>query len=462
MKMFSKILSIAFLVGGVLTAFSSCSSDENMSSTMQESKDGLHTVTMKLVGEREDYDATSKSRADESAVQWTDGDKLYLQFTVEGKLVSGNAIYSATNNAWTVSYYGSITSGASTKCQAYYFEGASETNGVIALSDRNPIYEDANGSYLYDGETLTVKANLKPKTGRMRFAGQKGTPVILLGISHYTTYDVSTNSFSAKTTAVKDTVDATTGYTPYIYGYFSDSETPDIKMVINSEEGYTMKCPTSMYKAGESGYLDIPTAASHNGWSTGLDFTVNGVDFKMIPVAYKDGNFLIGETEVTVGLYNAAYADKNGDITSKYPVSNVSYSNAKAFISSLNSLTGLTFRLPSASEWMYAYKGGMKSLGYTYSGSNDVNEVAWYSGNSEGKKQEVKQKLPNELGIYDMSGNVAEWTSELYSTSYSSYYYYYGGSFSKNDNSYLDGTKSTKAYSSSYENYIGFRLVLTL
>lgn len=458
MKMFSKILSIAFLVGGVLTTFSSCSSDENMSSTMQESKDGLHTVTMKLVGEREDYDATSKSRADESAVQWTDGDKLYLQFTVEGKLVSGNATYSATNNAWTVSYYGSITSGASTKCQAYYFEGASETNGVIALSDRNPIYEDANGSYLYDGETLTVKANLKPKTGRMRFAGQKGTPVILLGISHYTTYDVSTNSFSAKTTAVKDTVDATTGYTPYIYGYFSDSETPDIKMVINSEEGYTMKCPTSMYKAGESGYLDIPTAASHNGWSTGLDFTVNGVDFKMIPVAYKEGDFLIGETEVTEGLYNAVVT-KDAETTSNYPASNKYYSTFIEFISSLNSLTRMKFRLPSASEWMYAYKGGKKSAGYTYSGSNTLSDVAWYKGNSDGKKQEVKLKLPNELGIYDMCGNVAEWTSEEYSSSYS-YYYYFGGSY-YGDSSNLNGTKNTSAYTSGSQYYLGIRLALS-
>lgn len=119
----------------------------------------------------------------------------------------------------------------------------------------------------------------------------------------------------------------------------------------------------------------------------------------------------------------------------------------------------MKFRLPSASEWMYAYKGGKKSAGYTYSGSNTLSDVAWYKGNSDGKKQEVKLKLPNELGIYDMCGNVAEWTSEEYSSSYS-YYYYFGGSY-YGDSSNLNGTKNTSAYTSGSQYYLGIRLALS-
>lgn len=453
MKMFSKILGIAFLTGSVLATFSSCSSDETMGSTTQEDKSGLHTVTMNLVGDRQVYDATNKSRAGESAVEWADGDKLYLQFTVDGKMVSGNATYSASSNAWTVSYYGTLTSGVSTKCQALYFEGGKEENNIVKLTDRTAVYEETNGSYIFDGETLTVKANLKPKTGRMRFSGQKGTPVIVLGITCYSGYDVTTNSFLTKSEAVKDTVDASTGYTPYIYGYFSDAKAPNIKMVVNSEEAYTMECPATMYKAGESGYLDVPTATSHNGWATGLNFTVNGVDFKMIPVAFKDGDFLIGETEVTEGLYNAVM--KEGEsTTSNYPVTNKYYTTFESFADKLNSVTGLSFRFPSNAEWKYAFKGGKKSVGYTYSGSNNVDEVAWYKTNSSNAKHEVKQKLPNELGIYDMSGNVAEWTSTVYS---SNNHYYYGGSYD-DDTSYL---LKDNLYNYYGQDYLGIRLALT-
>jgi len=93
------------------------------------------------------------------------------------------------------------------------------------------------------------------------------------------------------------------------------------------------------------------------------------------------------------------------------PVENVSWNNAQEFIKNLNALTGKKYRLPTEAEWEYAARGGKQSKGYKYSGSDDINAVAWYTGNTS---QPVGTKAPNELGIYDMSGNVFEMCNDWY------------------------------------------------
>ena len=96
------------------------------------------------------------------------------------------------------------------------------------------------------------------------------------------------------------------------------------------------------------------------------------------------------------------------------PVEQVSWNGCQEFISRLNSLTGRTFRLPTEAEWEYAARGGNKSLHYKYSGSDNIGNVAWCNGNSGSSTHAVGTKSPNELGIYDMSGNVWEWCSDWY------------------------------------------------
>lgn len=94
------------------------------------------------------------------------------------------------------------------------------------------------------------------------------------------------------------------------------------------------------------------------------------------------------------------------------PVERVSWDDVQEFIRRLNAATGMNYRLPTEAEWEYAARGGSAGRGYRYSGSNEVDEVAWYGDNSGGKTHLAGTKKPNELGICDMSGNVSEWTGD--------------------------------------------------
>ena len=170
-------------------------------------------------------------------------------------------------------------------------------------------------------------------------------------------------------------------------------------------------------------------------------FTVNCVSFKMVkvvggtfrmgateeqgsdanqqeyPVHYVTlSDYWIAETEVTQELWTAIMGSNpsfyNGN--NQLPVEQVGFNDCQTFITKLNELTGMNFRMPTEAEWEFAARGGICSQGYKYAGSNTIGDVAWYSGNSEGHPHPVGTKAPNELGIYDMSGNVEEWCQDWY------------------------------------------------
>lgn len=183
--------------------------------------------------------------------------------------------------------------------------------------------------------------------------------------------------------------------------------------------------------------------------STDQTFTVNGVSFTMAYV--ESGTFTMGatpeqeseafdnekpvhnvtltqsyyicQTEVTQALWKAVMGSGNNPskhIGDEFPVEFVSWNDVQNFITELNRLTGRTFQLPTEAQWEYAARGGKKSRGYKYSGSNTIDEVAWHYDNSNNQSHAVGSKAPNELGIYDMSGNVEEWCLDgrrVYTTS---------------------------------------------
>ena len=195
-------------------------------------------------------------------------------------------------------------------------------------------------------------------------------------------------------------------------------------------------------------------------------------------------DYYIGETEVTCGLWKAVMGSdpsyfKKGD---NYPVENVSWNDCQEFIKKLDSLTGKTYRLPTEAEWEYAARGGSKSRGYKYSGSNNLSEVAWYGYYDNNDKNRtittrttmpVKSKSPNELGLYDMSGNVYEWCSDWYKSDYyanspstnpqgpspQSYRVLRGGSWS-NDARYCRVSNRSNIGPSNRSHDLGFRLAL--
>ena len=132
-------------------------------------------------------------------------------------------------------------------------------------------------------------------------------------------------------------------------------------------------------------------------------------------------SYYICKYEVTQALWRAVMGNNPSNFKDdNLPVECVSWDDCQTFINRLNSYTGRNFRLPTEAEWEFAARGGNYSRHYKYSGSNYISDVAWYDGNSSNRTHPVGTKQANELGLYDMSGNVWEWCSDWYG-SYSSY-----------------------------------------
>lgn len=155
----------------------------------------------------------------------------------------------------------------------------------------------------------------------------------------------------------------------------------------------------------------------------GSTFEMGRQDGKKIarPVhSVKLADYYIGKYEVTQAIWNGVMGSDTLSSSDclNCPVINVKPENIEIFINKLNLLTGKKYRLPTEAEWEYAAIGGLQSKGYLYSGSNDLEEVAWNVFNSDKKTHEVGQKKSNELGLYDMSGNVWEICTDWYLKNY--------------------------------------------
>ena len=184
-------------------------------------------------------------------------------------------------------------------------------------------------------------------------------------------------------------------------------------------------------------------------------------------------SYYICKYEVTQALWRAVMGSNSSKFKGdNLPVENVSWNDCQTFIKRLNSYTGRNFRLPTEAEWEFAARGGNYSRHYKYSGSNYIGDVAWYTDNSGSRTHPVGTKQANELGLYDMSGNVWEWCSDWYG-SYSSYSQ--TDPTGPNSGSYRmghgggwpDGTRICRTSNRSYDtpdgssNSLGLRLVLS-
>lgn len=255
-----------------------------------------------------------------------------------------------------------------------------------------------------------------------------------------------------------------------------------VRAFAENSEGIAYSTQTNFTTLEEENPINIETV------------TVNGVSFVMVEV--EGGTFAmggsgvgsnmdespvhdvtldtyyIGETEVTQSLWKAVMGDNpSHNVGDDKPVDNISWDMAQEFVEMLSYLSGKTFRLPTEAEWEYAARGGSRTNNYKYSGGNSVNNVAWYNDNSSYVSHDVKTKIPNELGVYDMSGNVFEWCSDWYGGYNSSAQtnptgpesgnnkVVRGGSFSYND-SYCRVTDRFSGTPSWSDVCYGFRIVM--
>ncbi|MDR2834685.1 MAG: SUMF1/EgtB/PvdO family nonheme iron enzyme [Bacteroidales bacterium] len=197
--------------------------------------------------------------------------------------------------------------------------------------------------------------------------------------------------------------------------------------------------------------------------------TINGTEITI-------SSFQIGKYEVTQKMWYDVMGSWQGTTLSApigegddFPVYNISHNEVQSFLNKLNQMTGKNYRLPTETEWEYAAKGGQSSNNYSYSGSNVITLVAWFREEGGKIKHEVGKKAPNELGIYDMTGNVSEWCSDWFGNIYptsnltgpvnGSAHVYRGGSSFDVATSCLV-TKRFYATPDHKSNIIGFRLAI--
>ena len=260
-----KRTAISLLAGAALL-LAACSSDVEELTPAADDGCTLHTAVLRFEGDIQHFDAPA-TRA--TTADWDDGATLYIQYQTTNGLVDGTAVYSQSKDEWTVNYYGTITKGQQAKCEVYYFEKpASTTMTSVSLNAQSAVFADNQATYLYEDGTVTLRAHLKPQTGRLRFRGTAGYQFSFTGLKWYSGYNITANTLSQQSGQLTLTM-GQDGYTPYVYGVFADAATR--QFTVNSSDGnylFSKKFDSAVLAVSKSGYINVPTVESRNGWQT--------------------------------------------------------------------------------------------------------------------------------------------------------------------------------------------------
>lgn len=533
---FIKYLSCAAIITFAAMFNASCSNEEDAIIPTESNTHKLSCI-MTLHADKPSYnDEGNATRAVTS--NWDDGSTIYIQFANGNSPIMGMATYSSNTGLWEVAYETELPKTQSGTCKMYFFDNADDINiKGASIGGTTGIYEDTNAMFAYDGEKLSVAGKLIPKLGRVRFSGNLNDTIMLSGVKRYGYFNATDCTYKLDSTEVLLSATVKEGdkyYTPYYYGAMIEGN--KALEITDMKDAFKRYC-SDVFKAGESGYMKIPHAESFSGWMKNDPLAQSKVSINwpdsisedrravimnlietMIPVeggsfwmgaqsydskeknynvrAHTDeypvhqtvvSPFYLSRTEVTqkqwkaVMGYNAPVVD--GD---NYPVryfrknwSNSIKDEYLSFVNKLNFITGLEFSLPTEAEWEYASFGGKNGSYKFWAGTQKFNSSYCIYTYSSPYCGVVGTKLPNELGLYDMSGNVAElcysignytdrqvinprWDNSSYSYrggSSSDLYYDYNYNYT-----YYSLTNRTSYSSSSSWNYslVGIRLCLRL
>ena len=328
-------------------------------------------------------------------------------------------------------------------CVCYYFESewsnagdwfGDETRFGINLGPRFSVYEDQNAvCSISDGE-INFKIHLKPKNGRFRMvvspeSDYSGWPQVY-GLAYYSYFDLKTFEFAISSRRTGDNY-YNADNSSYYYGFFADPERKTL--TIGDWPYFERTFSEDILAPGRSNWMYIPVETAHNEWYSfpgdfyGDAFGVSNLRFLyVVPGRFQMGGedaqpvhpvtltrgYYISQTEITRNMWYQVMGAPAEYANSNFPVTGKTWDEVQEFIAALNARSGLEFRLPTEAEWEFAARGGLRSEGYRYSGSDNRSEVAVCDGNWS--VQVVKTKNPNEWDLYDMSGNAAEWVSDWY------------------------------------------------
>lgn len=390
-----------------------------------------------------------------------------LTFNRNGKLISSSPLYILTHDA-----SGKVLSSKRGNRVTYY---TYDSQGRV-ISEKDKDGDISTFEYNSEGQITERKSESIDFTYRIQSIDSCGNWIIKKSSTYYKTDNLLLDIFIN-----------------------FDLENNDDSVISRTIEYYSTTSSTSSTPS-TTNKPSTTTTTKASYTPSKQTFTVNGVSFTMVRVeggtftmgaTSEQGSdaedsekpahqvtlstYYIGETEVTQELWEAVMGSNPSYFRgAKRPVEQVSWDDCQEFIKKLNEKTGETFRLPTEAEWEYASRGGGKSKGYKYSGSNDLDAVAWYQDNSGLVSHNVATKQSNELGLYDMSGNVRECCLDWYGKKYYSkspqtnpkgansgeYHAARGGSWGISASccrsSYRDyGTPDYRSY------YVGLRLVLS-